>query len=111
MIHCDPQADPKSVCSSARLESSATRASTIRPNDTPPDSVPALKNNSGFRKKVEDGTFDAWAMKMSAVFDKSGVGGTPTLRMDGKKLSVGAQENPPLTVEDFNTVVDKALKG
>ncbi|MFF3321834.1 DsbA family protein [Streptomyces sp. NPDC002889] len=75
------------------------------------DSVPALKNNSEFKKNVEDGTFDAWAMKMSAVFDKSGVGGTPTLKMDGKKLSVGAQENPPLTVEEFNTVVDKALKG
>ncbi|WP_328401717.1 DsbA family protein [Streptomyces sp. NBC_00390] len=75
------------------------------------DSVPALKNNAEFRKNVEQGTFDAWAMKMSAEFDKSKVGGTPTLKMDGKKLTVGPQENPPLTVEQFNTVVNEALKG
>ncbi|WP_434099236.1 thioredoxin domain-containing protein, partial [Streptomyces microflavus] len=29
----------------------------------------------------------AWAMKMSKTFDKSGVQGTPTLKMDGKKVT------------------------
>ncbi|MET7717550.1 DsbA family protein [Streptomyces sp. NPDC005407] len=75
------------------------------------DSVTALKNNAEFRKNVEDGTFDAWAMKMSAAFDDSGVKGTPTLKMDGKKVTADGTENPPITVEQFNAAVDKAIKG
>ncbi|MFI1012331.1 thioredoxin domain-containing protein [Streptomyces sp. NPDC020965] len=74
------------------------------------DSVPALKNNAAFEKNVKDGTFDAWAMKMSKEFDDSGVGGTPTLRMDGKKITVEGSDNPPMTADEFNTAVGKALK-
>ncbi|MFF0436499.1 DsbA family protein [Streptomyces sp. NPDC004327] len=75
------------------------------------DSVPALKGNAAFKKNVEDGTFDAWAMKMSKTFDKSGVTGTPTLKMDGKALTAEGSKNPPLTVDQFNTALTKALKG
>lgn len=75
------------------------------------DSVPALKNNSEFKKNVEDGTFDAWALKMSDAFNKSGVTGTPTLKMDGKKVTVEGTDNPPLTVEAYNAAIAKALKG
>ncbi|MFI8290956.1 DsbA family protein [Streptomyces sp. ms191] len=75
------------------------------------DSVPALKGNAQFKKNVEDGTFDAWAMKMSAAFDASGVKGTPTLKMDGKALTVEGSENPPLTADQFNTAITAALKG
>ncbi|MFF9348615.1 DsbA family protein [Streptomyces sp. NPDC014734] len=75
------------------------------------NSVDALKDNKAFQKDVEDGTFDAWAMKMSAAFDKSGVRGTPSLKMDGKLLTTEGSDNAPMTVEDFTTVVDKALKG
>ncbi|MFC8274202.1 DsbA family protein [Streptomyces sp. NPDC057271] len=75
------------------------------------DSVPALKGNAEFKKNVENGTFDAWAMKMSAAFDKSGVTGTPTLKMDGKALTVEGSKNPPLTVEEFNAALTPALKG
>ncbi|MFI2369635.1 thioredoxin domain-containing protein [Streptomyces sp. NPDC018833] len=75
------------------------------------DSVPALKNNSEFKKNVEDGTFDAWALKMSRTFDDSGVGGTPTLKMDGKKITAEGSDNAPMTVEQFTTAIDKALKG
>ncbi|MEV0966940.1 MULTISPECIES: DsbA family protein [unclassified Streptomyces] len=75
------------------------------------DSVDALKNNAGFKKNVENGTFDAWALKMSETFDDSGVTGTPTLRMDGKKVVAEGSENAPMTVEQFNAAVDKALKG
>ncbi|GBQ01161.1 disulfide bond formation protein DsbA [Streptomyces spongiicola] len=75
------------------------------------DSVDALKNNAGFRKNVENGTFDAWALKMSETFDDSGVTGTPTLRMDGKKVVAEGSENAPMTAEQFNAAVDKALKG
>ncbi|MFJ5548282.1 thioredoxin domain-containing protein [Streptomyces sp. NPDC093225] len=69
------------------------------------DEVPALKNNAAFKKDVDAGTFRRWALEMSAVFDKSGVTGTPTLKMDGKKIET------PQTVEAFNAAIDKALKG
>ncbi|WP_370411979.1 thioredoxin domain-containing protein [Streptomyces fradiae] len=75
------------------------------------DSVPALKGNAEFKKNVEGGTFDAWAMKMSKTFDDSGVRGTPTLKMDGKTLTAEGSENPPLTVEQFNAALGKVLKG
>jgi hypothetical protein len=48
---------------------------------------------------------------MSAAFDDSGVKGTPTLKMDGKKVTADGTENPPMTVEQFNAAVDKAIKG
>ncbi|KKZ74180.1 thioredoxin domain-containing protein [Streptomyces showdoensis] len=75
------------------------------------DSVPALKGNAEFKKNVEDGTFDAWAMKMSKAFDESGVKGTPTLKMDGKTLTAEGSENPPLTVDQFNAALAKVMKG
>ncbi|MEU2430126.1 DsbA family protein [Streptomyces sp. NPDC007861] len=75
------------------------------------DSVPALKENAAFEKAVNDGTYDAWALKMSATFDSSGVQGTPTLKMDGKKVTVEGSDNVPMTVAEFNAAVDKALKG
>lgn len=71
----------------------------------------ALKGNAAFQKNVKDGTFDSWAMKMSETFEKSGVRGTPTLKMDGKKLTDGQSENAPMTVEAFNTAITAALKG
>ncbi|MFF8292116.1 DsbA family protein [Streptomyces sp. NPDC016309] len=75
------------------------------------DTVPALKGNAAFRKNVEEGTFDAWAMKMSEAFDKSGVSATPTLKMDGKPVTEAGGENAPMTAAEFTTAVDKALKG
>ncbi|MFD3913183.1 DsbA family protein [Streptomyces sp. NPDC058603] len=75
------------------------------------DSVSGLKGNKAFQKDVTDGTYDAWAMKMSAAFDKSGVKGTPTLKLDGKQLTAEGTENPPMTVAEFNAAVTKALKG
>ncbi|MCB5169630.1 DsbA family protein [Streptomyces bambusae] len=69
------------------------------------DQVPALKGNAAFKKAVEDGTYNRWAIEMSKLFDKSGVTGTPTLKMDGKKIEI------PQTLDAFNSAVDKALKG
>ncbi|MEU9008253.1 DsbA family protein [Streptomyces sp. NPDC048479] len=74
------------------------------------DTVPALKGNSEFKKNVEDGTFDGWAMKMTDAFSKSGVTGTPTLKMDGKTVTAQGSKNPPMTVEQFNAAITKALK-
>ncbi|MFI6724517.1 DsbA family protein [Streptomyces sp. R-74717] len=75
------------------------------------DTVDALKGNKAFQKDVEDGTYDNWAMKMSATFEKSGVRGTPTLKMDGKTLTGKDGQNAPMTVDEFTTAIDKALKG
>ncbi|MFG3493635.1 DsbA family protein [Streptomyces sp. NPDC047928] len=75
------------------------------------DTVPALKNNAAFKKNVEEGTFDAWAMKMSETFDKSGVTGTPTLQMDGRKVTDEGGQNSPMTSAEFTKAIDKALQG
>ncbi|MEV6160483.1 DsbA family protein [Streptomyces sp. NPDC052052] len=75
------------------------------------DTVDALKDNKAFQKDVKDGTFDSWAMKMSATFDKSGVQGTPTLKMDGKALTGSDGQNAPMTADEFNTAISSALKG
>ncbi|HEY9370761.1 DsbA family protein [Streptomyces sp.] len=75
------------------------------------DSVSALKGNEAFKKNVESGTYDAWAMKMSASFDESGVKGTPTLKMDGKKVTAAGSENAPMTAAEFTAAIGKALKG
>ncbi|SCK24274.1 thioredoxin domain-containing protein [Streptomyces sp. WMMB 322] len=50
------------------------------------DSVPALKNNAGFKKSLENGTYDKWALAMVEDFKKSEVQGTPTIRIDGKDV-------------------------
>ncbi|MFD3666331.1 DsbA family protein [Streptomyces sp. NPDC058659] len=75
------------------------------------DTVPALKSNAEFKKNVENGTFDAWAMKMSKAFDASGVTGTPTLKMDGKPVTAEGSDSPPMTADQFATAIDAALKG
>ncbi|GAA3370318.1 DsbA family protein [Streptomyces sannanensis] len=74
------------------------------------NSVSALKDNKQFQKDVKDGTYDKWALEMSKKFDKSGVTGTPTLKMDGKKITSEGTDNTPMTVADFSTAIDKALK-
>ncbi|WP_406412564.1 DsbA family protein [Streptomyces halstedii] len=75
------------------------------------NSVDALKDNKAFEKAVKDGTYDAWAMKMSKAFDKSGVQGTPTLMMDGKKITAEGSDNSPMTEAEFTTAITAALKG
>jgi protein-disulfide isomerase len=50
--------------------------------------VPALKNNTKFSDAVTKGTFDKWALTMSAKFDSSGVSSTPTVKVNGKEVKV-----------------------
>ncbi|MEU9169408.1 thioredoxin domain-containing protein [Streptomyces sp. NPDC048420] len=71
--------------------------------------VPELKDNKTFQNAVKNGTYDKWALDMSEKFNKDGVTGTPTLKMDGKTLT-GADGNAPMTVADFTTAIDAALK-
>ncbi|MGW5635970.1 thioredoxin domain-containing protein [Streptomyces sp. NPDC003832] len=76
------------------------------------DTVDALKDNAKFQNAVKNGTYDAWALAMSKTFDtnKDEVTGTPSLVMDGKMLTTD-QGNPPLTVDEYTTLVNAALKG
>lgn len=76
------------------------------------NSVDALKNNKKFQDAVKNGTFDAWALAMSQSFNtnKDGVNGTPSLVMDGEKLTGSDGQNAPMTAEEFKTAIDKALK-
>ncbi|MFD8737926.1 thioredoxin domain-containing protein [Streptomyces sp. NPDC059618] len=75
------------------------------------DTVPALKSNTGFQNAVKNGTYDAWALAMSETWNtnKDGVTGTPSLVMDGKKVT-GPDGNAPMTVAAFNTAIEAALK-
>ncbi|MFD9465025.1 thioredoxin domain-containing protein [Streptomyces sp. NPDC060027] len=75
------------------------------------NTVPALKDNAKFQNAVKKGTYDAWALAMSKTWDtnKDGVTGTPSLVMDGKKLT-GSDGNAPMTVPDFTSAIDAALK-
>ncbi|KUJ34343.1 DsbA family protein [Streptomyces sp. NPDC093228] len=75
------------------------------------DTVSALKGNAAFQKAVKDGTYDKWALDMSDVFNKSGVQGTPTLKMDGKTITGSDGQNAPMTVAEFTTAIDKATQG
>ncbi|WP_058044843.1 thioredoxin domain-containing protein [Streptomyces roseifaciens] len=73
--------------------------------------VPALKGNKDFEKNVKDGTFDKWALTVSDEFDKAkDVTGTPTLKLDGKKLTAEDGKNVPITPEQYTKAVDAALK-
>ncbi|MFF4352350.1 thioredoxin domain-containing protein [Streptomyces sp. NPDC001530] len=76
------------------------------------DTVDALKNNTKFQNAVKNGTYDAWALAMSQTFNtnKDGVDGTPSLVMDGKKLTGSDGKNAPMTVAEFTTAIDGALK-
>ncbi|MEV7602389.1 thioredoxin domain-containing protein [Kitasatospora sp. NPDC089797] len=49
--------------------------------------VPGLKTDA-FVKAVQEGTYVPWAAKVNAEFNKSDVTGTPTVKLDGKKLDV-----------------------
>ncbi|MFJ4622705.1 thioredoxin domain-containing protein [Streptomyces sp. NPDC088812] len=73
------------------------------------NTVSALKGNTKFQNAVKNGTYDKWALEMSATFDDSGVSGTPTLKMDGKTLTGSDGQNAPMTVADFTTAIEAAL--
>lgn len=68
--------------------------------------VKELKGNKKFEKAVNEGTFDAWALKVSDKFNASGVSGTPTFKLDGTHLKANAQGSPPMTPEQFNALVN-----
>jgi protein-disulfide isomerase len=79
------------------------------------NTVDALKDNKAFQNDVKNGTFDKWALVMSDKFNEDGekydFQGTPTLVMDGKKVTGGNGQSAPMTAPEFTAAIDKALKG
>ncbi|WP_413810091.1 thioredoxin domain-containing protein [Streptomyces sp. OE57] len=71
--------------------------------------VKELKGNTAFEKAVKNGTYDRWALAMSKTFnDTKDVTGTPSFKLNGKKLQVG--DNPPMTPDQFTPLVKQELK-
>ncbi|MFF2542868.1 DsbA family protein [Kitasatospora sp. NPDC058063] len=65
--------------------------------------VPGLKTD-GFVKAVQDGTYAPWAAKVNEEFNKSDVTGTPTVKLDGRKLDV-LSNGKAVSPEQFTAMV------
>ncbi|MGA5700312.1 DsbA family protein [Peterkaempfera bronchialis] len=74
------------------------------------DKVPGLKT-AAFTKAVRDQSFEPWAQKVADAFYKSDVTGTPTLKLNGKTLTVVKQDGSTVTGDEFTALVDQALAG
>ncbi|MFF3766782.1 thioredoxin domain-containing protein [Streptomyces sp. NPDC001922] len=75
--------------------------------------VPALKNNASFKKALKNGTYDPWALKMSAKFQGvKDINGTPAFKLNGTKmLAPGNDPRTPITTpEAFDYAYKKADK-
>ncbi|MFI6767592.1 thioredoxin domain-containing protein [Streptomyces sp. NPDC050355] len=64
--------------------------------------VPELKNNKAFEAAVEKGTYDRWAMDMTALFGRKGVRGTPTFMHGDKKLVMDQIPQRQMTQAQYN---------
>ncbi|MFI9361820.1 thioredoxin domain-containing protein [Kitasatospora sp. NPDC053057] len=65
--------------------------------------VPGLKTD-GFVKAVQEGSYAPWAAKVNEEFGKSDVTGTPTVKLDGKKLDV-LTDGKAASPEQFTALV------
>ncbi|GAB7034102.1 thioredoxin domain-containing protein [Streptomyces sp. NPDC021749] len=77
------------------------------------DTIPALKGNAAFQKAVKAGTYDRWALEMSAEFNShKDVSSTPTLKVNDTVIGTDSPQGKvaPSTVAAFNSMVDKELK-
>ncbi|MCK7622101.1 DsbA family protein [Streptomyces sp. RS10V-4] len=64
--------------------------------------VPELKANAAFEKAVRSGTYDRWAMEMTALFGRKGVRGTPTFMHGNKKLTMDKIPQQQMTQAQYN---------
>ncbi|MGW2254057.1 DsbA family protein [Kitasatospora sp. NPDC001660] len=70
------------------------------------DQVPGLKTDA-FVKAVNEKTYAPWAAKVADAFNDSGVQGTPTVKVDGKAITLFAGQSPA-TPEQFTAQVKQA---
>ncbi|MFD7920376.1 thioredoxin domain-containing protein [Streptomyces sp. NPDC059740] len=74
------------------------------------DTVPALKNNASFENALKKGTYDRWALQMSAAFNANkDVQSTPTIIMDGTKISPTGNTTTQM-LQSFQSQLSAALK-
>ncbi|MQS11141.1 thioredoxin domain-containing protein [Streptomyces kaniharaensis] len=70
------------------------------------DQVPGLKTDA-FVKAVTDRTYAPWAAKVADAFNDSGVTGTPTIKVDGKSITLFSGRSA-VTPEQFTAQVKQA---
>jgi len=64
--------------------------------------VPELAHNKAFETAVTKGTYDRWAMEMTALFGRKGVKGTPTFMHGDKKLVMPQVPQQQMTQAQYN---------
>ncbi len=72
--------------------------------------VPALKGNKSFATAVKKGTYDRWAMEMTALFGRKGVKGTPTFFHGDKKLVMAEVPQQQMTQAQYNQLAQANFK-
>ncbi|WP_042405728.1 thioredoxin domain-containing protein [Streptacidiphilus carbonis] len=71
--------------------------------------VPGLVTPA-FEKAVKDGTYKPWAQQVSKAFNKSGVTGTPTLKLNGKTLTVFDKDTgKPISATAYQALVQQTI--
>jgi protein-disulfide isomerase len=62
-----------------------------------------------FTKSVQDGTYKTWAGKVGDAFNSSGVSGTPTLKLNGKQLTVFDSQGTPVTPAQYTQLIQQTI--
>ncbi|MET8627616.1 thioredoxin domain-containing protein [Kitasatospora sp. NPDC004669] len=62
-----------------------------------------------FTKAVQDGTYKPWAGKVNDAFNSSGVSGTPTLKLNGKQLTVFDSQGNPITPAQYTELIQQTI--
>ncbi|WP_329562978.1 DsbA family protein [Kitasatospora sp. NBC_01266] len=68
--------------------------------------VPGLKTDA-FVNAVKAGTYLPWAQKVAAAFNTSGVTGTPTMKLDGKALTLFDSQGNPITADQYTALIQQ----
>ncbi|WP_042430643.1 DsbA family protein [Streptacidiphilus anmyonensis] len=72
--------------------------------------VPGLVTPT-FTKDVQDRVYAPWAQKVTDAFNSSGVTGTPTLKLDGKALTVFDSQGNAITPAQYTAFVQQTVAG
>jgi protein-disulfide isomerase len=64
-----------------------------------------------FTKDVQDRVYAPWAQKVSDTFNTSGVTGTPTLKLNGKQLTVFDGQGNAITPAQYTALVQQTIAG
>jgi protein-disulfide isomerase len=64
-----------------------------------------------FTKDVQDRVYAPWAQKVSDAFNASGVTGTPTLKLDGKQITVFDSQGNPITPAQYTALIQQTTGG